>query len=140
MRFSAAFTDAAVTASAHATASVCVYDIESDKALADVITLYDEKIPEGEGVEYEIFDPNAVWKRKTLTNYYVRELQVPVFEKGGKVYESPDIQTIKKFCQDQIETLWEETLRFENPQDYYVDLSQKLWDIKHELIDTLSKK
>ena len=115
-----------------------LYDKESDKALADVLTLHGETIPEKDG--YVIFDPNAVWKKKTLNNFYVRELLVPIFKKGKRVYDSPDIQTIRQYCADQIETLWEETLRFENPQTYYVDLSQKLWNVKNELIEEHNAK
>ena len=110
-----------------------LYDKESDKALADVMTVDGEVIPEDE--EYEIFDPNAVWKRKTLKNFYVRNLRVPIFLGGKKVYDVPDMETVKEYCAEQMETLWEETLRFENPQTYYVDLSQKLWDMKNRLIE-----
>lgn len=109
-----------------------LYDKDTNKALGDVITLADETIPEVDG--YEIFDPNAVWKRKTLRNYYVRDLRVQVFDKGQCVYESPDIEEIKAYAAQQVDTLWDETLRFENPQTYYVDLSQKLWDMKHQLL------
>ena len=109
-----------------------LYDKDTDKALGDVITLADETIPEVDG--YEIFDPNAVWKRKTLKNYYVRDLRVQIFDKGRCVYESPDIEEIKAYAAQQVDTLWDETLRFENPQTYYVDLSQKLWDMKHQLL------
>ncbi|MDY3238624.1 MAG: nicotinate phosphoribosyltransferase [Anaerovoracaceae bacterium] len=109
-----------------------LYDKDTDKALGDVITLADETIPEVDG--YEIFDPNAVWKRKTLKNYYVRDLRVQIFDKGRCVYESPDIEDIKAYAAQQVDTLWDETLRFENPQTYYVDLSQKLWDMKHQLL------
>ena len=92
----------------------------------------DETIPEVE--EYEIFDPNAVWKRTTVTNYTVRDLHVQLFDKGKCVYESPSVDEIREYCKEQMETLWSETLRFENPQTYYVDLSQKLWDMKNELL------
>lgn len=109
-----------------------LYDKDTDKALGDVITLADETIPEVDG--YEIFDPNAVWKRKTLKNYYVRDLRVQIFDKGRCVYESLDIEDIKAYAAEQVDTLWDETLRFENPQTYYVDLSQKLWDMKHQLL------
>ena len=109
-----------------------IYDKETDKALADVITLRDETIPEQES--YEIFDPNAIWKKKKLTNYYVRDLQVQLFDRGKCVYESPSLAEIKAYCKEQIGTLWSETKRFENPQTYYVDLSQRLWDLKHELL------
>ena len=69
-----------------------------------------------------------------MTNFVARPLQVPIFEKGICVYESPDLQTIQQFCKEQIDTLWDEMLRFENPHKYYVDLSQKLWDLKHALL------
>nr|MCR4668482.1 nicotinate phosphoribosyltransferase [Clostridia bacterium] len=83
---------------------------------------------------YEIFDPTAVWKRKKLTNFTAKNIRVQLFDKGHCVYECPDIKTIKKYCQEQIETLWTESLRFENPQTYYVDLSQNLYDLKMNLL------
>ena len=91
-----------------------------------------ETIPEQDG--YEIFDPNAIWKKKSLKNFYVRSLLVQIFDKGECVYESPSLDEIRRYCKDQIETLWEETLRFENPQTYYVDLSKKLWSIKQDIL------
>ena len=109
-----------------------LYDKKTGKARGDVITLADEKVPELD--EYEIFDPNAVWKRTKIRDYYVRDLRVQLFDKGRCVYESPSVDEIKDYCQQQMETLWDETLRFENPQTYYVDLSQKLWDMKHQLL------
>ena len=115
-----------------------IYDKDSDKALADVITLADETIPMVDG--YEIFDPNAIWKRKKLSNYYVKDLRVQIFDQGNCVYESPGIEEIKDYTKAQIDTLWDETLRFENPQTYYVDLSQKLWDMKHELLSEFTIK
>ena len=110
-----------------------LYDRDSDKALADVLTVDGETIPEQDG--YVIFDPNAIWKKKTLNNFYVRNLRVQLFRHGEKVYDCPDIETVRNYCAEQMETLWEETLRFENPQTYYVDLSQKLWNIKNDLIE-----
>ena len=109
-----------------------LYDKDSGKALGDVLCVAGEKIDESE--PYEIFDPNAVWKRTTLTNFEVRDLHVPIFREGKCVYESPSIEEIKQYCKDQIDTLWDETLRLENPQTYYVDLSEKLWDMKHALL------
>lgn len=109
-----------------------LYDKTNHKALADVITVDGETVPARD--EYEIFDPNAIWKRKKLANFYAKNMRVQLFDKGECVYECPDIEEIKTYCAEQIATLWDETLRFENPQTYYVDLSQKLWDIKHELI------
>ena len=103
-----------------------------------MITLSDETIPEVD--EYEIFDPNAVWKRTKIRNYFVRNLRVQLFDKGRCVYESPSIDEIRDYCREQIDTLWAETLRFENPQTYYVDLSQKLWNMKNELLSDYSGK
>jgi len=113
------------------------YSKETKKMLGDVITLFDEVIDESKS--YTIFDPNAIWKKKELTNYYVRDLRTQIFDKGQCVYESPDIEDIKSYCESEIETLWSETLRFENPQTYYVDLSQDLWEIKHDLINSYTK-
>ncbi|WP_027869385.1 nicotinate phosphoribosyltransferase [Eubacterium sp. AB3007] len=110
-----------------------LYDKESGKALADVMTLDGETIPE-DG-EYEIFDPNAVWKRKKLSNFRAVNLRTQLFDHGKRVYDCPSIEEVKAYCEEQMETLWEETLRFENPQTYYVDLSQKLWDVKNKLIE-----
>ena len=109
-----------------------LYDRDTGKAIADVITMHDETIDDAQA--YEIFHPEYTWKRKTVTNFVARPLQVPIFEKGICVYESPDLQAIQQFCKEQIDTLWDEMLRFENPHKYYVDLSQKLWDLKHALL------
>ena len=114
-----------------------LYDKDTGKALADIISLHDEPAPDGN--EYEIFDPNAVWKRKTITNYEVKELQVPIFEKGKLVYDEPDIDEIKEFCKEQMSTLWDETRRLEKPQTYYVDLSEKLYKMKLELLENAKK-
>ena len=115
-----------------------LYDRETGKSRGDVITLSDETIPEVD--EYEIFDPNAVWKRTKIRNYFVRNLRVQLFDKGRCVYESPSIDEIRDYCREQIDTLWAETLRFENPQTYYVDLSRKLWNMKNELLSDYSGK
>ena len=115
-----------------------LYDKESSKAIADVLTMHDEVIDENE--PYEIFDPEYTWKRKTLTGFRVQKLLVPVFEKGKCVYESPNTQQIKEFCAAQMETIWDEVKRFENPHKYYVDLSKKLWDEKHGLLQNYSVK
>lgn len=114
-----------------------LFDKDNNKALADVITVDGENLPKecGEGEGYEIFDPNAIWKRKTLTNFYAKNIRVPLFLNGECVYKSPVIEEIKKNCEEQMKTLWDEMLRFENPQTYYVDLSQALWDMKEELLN-----
>lgn len=115
-----------------------LYDKSTGKARGDVITVADETIPEVD--EYEIFDPNAVWKRTKIRDYYVKDLRVQLFDKGRCVYESPSIDEIKEYCRKQMETMWDETLRFENPQTYYVDLSPKLWQIKNDLLSELAGK
>ena len=115
-----------------------LYSNVTGKAQGDVITVADEEIPIQD--EYEIFDPNAVWKKTIVKNYNVRNLHEQIFEKGKCVYESPDIETIKAYCKEQVATLWDETLRLENPQTYYVDLSQKLWDMKNALLREHSAK
>ncbi len=107
-------------------------DKKTGKALADYMAVYDEKIEEAEPIE--IFDPRAVWKRKVLSDYTVRELQVPIFLKGKLVYQRPSLQEIQAYCAAQLDTLWDEVKRFDNPHTYYVDLSQKLWEIKQKLL------
>lgn len=109
------------------------FDNETGKAMADVIMLHNEDVPDGE--PYEIFDPNSVWKKKTLNNYTVKELLVRIFDKGKCVYDCPSVQDIRKTCEEQIDTLWGSVLRFENPQIYYVDLSEKLWNLKTVLLN-----
>ncbi|MDD3999316.1 MAG: nicotinate phosphoribosyltransferase [Bacilli bacterium] len=109
-----------------------LYNLENGKAEADLLTLADEVINENE--PYELFDPQATWKRKTLTHFRKRELQVPIIKDGKLVYQLPTIEEIREYCQKEISTLWEEVKRFENPHNYYVDLSQKLWDLKEELL------
>lgn len=114
------------------------FDKDSHRAIADLITLNEEEAPGGEA--FEIFDPDAVWKRKTITNFYVKDLRVQLFEKGKKVYDLPSIDEIRDYCKKQVEALWEEMLRFENPQTYYVDLSQKLWSMKNGMIEECAEK
>lgn len=109
-----------------------IFDNKTGKAEADLICLHDEKIDETKPLE--LFDPDYTWKRKTVTDFTAKELQVPVFIGGKRVYQPPQIDEIKKYCADQINTLWESVLRFENPHTYYVDLSQELWNIKHKLL------
>lgn len=113
-----------------------LYDRNSHKALADLITLFDEEIDENKPLE--IFDPEYTWKRKTLTDFYARRLLVPIFEKGRCVYESPRLEAIRDYCRAQMGTLWDAILRFENPHKYYVDLSQNLWDVKADLLKEYS--
>ena len=110
-----------------------LFDNDTNKMLADVVMLRDEEPPSGD--EYEIFDPKAIWKRKNITNFYARELMVRIFDRGRCVYESPDIHQIRAFCIEQQGTVWDEMKRFENPQSYYVDMSPKLWELKHNMIE-----
>ena len=105
---------------------------KNGKATADLICVHDEIIDTSKPLE--LFDPDYTWKRKKVEDYSVKELQVPVFKNGKCVYNSPSIEEIKRYCAEQIDTLWSSLLRFENPHKYHVDLSQKLWDIKHKLL------
>ena len=109
-----------------------LYDKENGKAIADYIAVHDEVVDGSAPIE--LFDPDYTWKRKTVTDYTVRELQVPIFLGGKCVYKSPSTTEIRDYCAKEVETLWDEVKRFENPHNYYVDLSQRLWDIKHELL------
>lgn len=110
-----------------------LFDKDTHRILADIIALDGEPVPEGD--EYEIFDPNAVWKKKKITNFYVKPLRKQIFKSGECVYESPSIDKIRDYCQEQMDLLWDEMKRFENPQTYYVDLSYKLWDLKNKMLE-----
>lgn len=114
-----------------------IFDKSNNMAIADLLCVYDEEIDETQPLE--IFDPDFTWKRKVLTDYKVKELLVPIFINGELVYDCPSVNEIRKYCLKQIDTLWDEVKRFENPHNYYVDLSQKLWDLKQTLITGLSK-
>ena len=105
---------------------------DSGKAIADYLTVYDETVDDTGNLE--IFDPDATWKRKTVYNFTAKELQVPIFRNGELVYQLPTLEEIRTYCKAQVDTLWEEVRRFDNPQTYYVDLSQKLWDVKYGLL------
>lgn len=115
-----------------------LFDNESGKAIADVITLNHETIDEGK--PYEIFDPDHTWKRKTLENFTARPLAVRIFDKGECVYTSPDLSSIAEYCKGEVDTLWDEVKRFEKPHKYYVDLSQNLWDERLALLKKYSYK
>ncbi len=113
-----------------------LYDRETGKAIADVIALNTEKIDQSE--PYEIFDPDHTWKRKVVTDFIAKKLQVKIFENGKQVYVSPSVKEIAKYRAEQVDSLWDEVKRFENPHTYYVDLSEELWDLRHELLNQLS--
>ena len=110
---------------------------DTGKAIADYLAIYDEKIDDSK--DMEIFDPDATWKRKIVYDFTAKELQVPIFQKGELVYKLPTLEQIRDYCREQVDTLWDEVKRFDNPQTYYVDLSQKLWDIKYGLLKKNAK-
>ena len=113
-----------------------LYDRETGKAIADVITLGNEKIASDE--PYEIFDPDHTWKRKVVTDFVAKKLQTKIFEKGKQVYTSPSVKEISKYRAEQVGSLWDEVTRFENPHTYYVDLSEDLWELRHNLLNSFS--
>lgn len=109
---------------------------ETGKALADVILLNDEEIDETK--PYVIFDPEFTYKKKKLEGFTVKNLQVPVFINGECVYISPSIEEIRNYSKEQLSLIWDEVKRFENPHKYYVDLSEKLWNMKQKLLNESS--
>ena len=109
-----------------------LFDRETGKAEADYITLYDELVDDTEPLR--LFDPEATWKWKTLESYRAEPLLRAVYRKGQLVYQRPSLQEIQRYCEQQVNTLWDSVKRFENPHNYYVDLSLKLWTIKEELL------
>ena len=115
-----------------------LYDRDTGKAIADVITLGHEKIDSSE--PYEIFDPVHTWKRKVVTNFVARKLQVKIFENGKQIYECPTVNEISKHREEQVNSLWDEVTRFENPHTYYVDLSEDLWNLRQNLLNKLTTK
>lgn len=115
-----------------------LFDRENGKAIADLISLWDETISEDE--PYELFDPDFTWKRKIVDNFVARKLLEPIYRQGKLVYVFPNIESVRSYCAEQVDSLWEEVLRFEFPHNYYVDLSQKLWDEKNRLIEENRKR
>ncbi len=109
-----------------------LFDRESGKAIADLITLHGEVIDDTK--PYELFDPEHIWKRKIVKNFRAVELRQKLFENGKSLTKPRDLNEVKEYCLQQVDTLWDEVTRFENPHQYYVDLSQKLWDEKNRLI------
>jgi len=108
------------------------YGNDTGKAIADYLCVHDEVVDDSQ--DMEIFDPEATWKTKTVYNFTAKELQVPIFQNGELVYQCPDLHQVRAYCMEQVNTLWDEVKRFDNPHTYYVDLSQKLWDIKYKLL------
>ena len=109
-----------------------LYDRQSGMAIADYLCVHDETLDDTQPLT--LFDPEATWKRKTVRDFEARELQVPIYKDGKLVYDRPKLDDIKKYCAAQVDTLWGEYKRFENPQTYYVDLSQRLYDIRQGLL------
>ena len=105
---------------------------DTGKAIADYLCVYDETVDDS--CDMEIFDPDATWKRKNVYNFEAKELQVPIFKNGQLVYTCPALEEIRTYCLEQVDKLWDEVKRFDNPHTYYVDLSQKLWDVKYGLL------
>ena len=114
------------------------YGNDTGKAIADYLCLHDETVDDSQ--DMEIFDPENTWKTKTVYNFTARELQVPIFEKGELVYQCPSLDEVRTYCLSEVDKLWDEVKRFDNPHKYYVDLSQKLWDIKYQLLKNHGKK
>ena len=115
-----------------------IFSKATGKAEADLICLRDEDIDFTKPLE--LFDPDATWKRKVYTDIEAKELMVPIFQNGMLVYQVPELRASRDYCQRQVDSLWDEVKRFENPHNYYVDLSQKLWDIKQSLLTSHEMK
>lgn len=113
------------------------YDKKEGYALGDLLALSDEVIPSD---KYTLIHPLETWKQKELTNYQARDLLVPIFKDGQLVYQTPNIEETKAYCNDEFNTLYEEIKRIDNPHEYYVDLSDKLRKLKEELINTHRKQ
>ena len=117
-----------------------LYNKKTGKIRADLICLADEKLDADQNMV--LFDPIDTWKKTKVLGgtYEVRELLVPVIREGKRVYESPSVMELREYCQKEQNTLWDESRRFVNPQKVYVDLSQKLWDLKKDLLEEISEK
>ena len=107
-----------------------LYGRETNKALADLVCVHDEKI--NDKIPIEIFDSDYIWKRKTFESFYAKELLVKIYDKGKLIYDIPTVNESREYCLSEISKLWDELLRFDNPHKYYVDLSKKLWEIKQK--------
>ena len=115
-----------------------IYHKETNKIIADLICLEDEIIDENK--ELVLFDPNETWKKTLLIpgSYRLRELLVPVFKQGKCVYTSPEVMDIQAYCREELDTLWEESKRLAYPHRIHVDLSQKLWNMRVELLSSIN--
>ncbi len=106
---------------------------DTGKAIADYLCVHDETVDDS--MPMVIFDPDATWKKKEVYDFTAREMQVPVFQGGRLVYQLPSLEEIRAYCRREVDSLWDEVKRFDNPHRYYVDLSKKLWDIKYRLLE-----
>ncbi len=114
-----------------------IYDNDTNKAIADLIILESEEPPKEDG--YEIFDQWNPWKRKRISNFHLKNLRKRIFDKGELVYEQPTLEEIRERCKTEVDLLWEETKRFENPTPYIVDLSHNLWELKQEILENYNE-
>lgn len=112
------------------------YNRETGQAIADYVALRGETVDDSKPIT--IFDPIATWKKKTINNFVAKKLLIPIFEKGKCVYELPNLNDIREYCAQQIDTLWDEVKRFENPHHYYVDLSAALWNERNALLEKMN--
>ena len=109
------------------------YGRDTGMAEADYICLYNDSVDDTK--DLVIRDPDATWKQKTMTNFRARELLVPIFKGGERVYKEPTLPEIQDYCRREVATLWPEVLRFDYPHNYYVDLSDELLEIKTRLLN-----
>lgn len=109
-----------------------IYDAQGH-AEADLITRFDEKIDTS--LPLTIFDPLATWKTKTFSDYSLKEMHEQIYREGQLIYNKPSLEDIKTFALNQVATLWDEVRRFDYPHRYYVDLSEKLWNLKNTMIN-----
>jgi len=113
------------------------YSRETGKAIMDYLCVHDETVDDSGTME--VFDPDNTWKRKTVYDFNARPLQETIFRNGELVYQLPTLEEIRTYCREQVDTLWDEVKRFDNPHVYHLDLSQKLWDIKDGLLRKKNK-
>ena len=111
-----------------------IYEKESKKAIADYLVNHDEIIDSNQPLV--LFDPIHTWKEKTVHQYFIKDLRQTIFDSGKLVYQIPSLEAIRKHRQTELDSMWNEVLRIENPHRYYVDLSKKLWNLKDQMIQT----
>lgn len=116
-----------------------IYDKATGKIIADLICLVGEEFNTENSLL--LFDPIETWKKTMLSpgSYTLRELLVPIFLDGQCVYESPKVMDIQAYCRQELDTLWDESKRLINPHTVHVDLSNELWHIKNQLLDSFHR-